>query len=222
MDPKQVLSRAGIASALLGMSGFAQAVVAITPVPELIDASKPAFYVIETPVLNGGNYMIFNNTTNLRLLAFGVTNPDTSAVAVIDGLSDAGFVTYSNGITYDFWGAFNLSLANWNDDILGAPSTVSGTSAQALYGDIGTVLGADGYANYFEAWDAYGLTGGVSGWDFGFRDALPASTLFGAAVDEFDNVYTFNSIAAVPEPEIYALTLVGLGLVGWMARRAKR
>ncbi|MBK7767148.1 MAG: FxDxF family PEP-CTERM protein [Sulfuritalea sp.] len=30
---------------------------------------------------------------------------------------------------------------------------------------------------------------------------------------------TFNQVAAIPEPETYALLLAGLGMLGFMARR---
>jgi hypothetical protein len=39
---------------------------------------------------------------------------------------------------------------------------------------------------------------------------------------EFQNLYAVWTVAPVPEPEIYAMMGVGLGLVGWAARRRKR
>jgi hypothetical protein len=38
-----------------------------------------------------------------------------------------------------------------------------------------------------------------------------------ASLDGAGNLH----VAAIPEPETYALMLAGLGLVGWMARRRK-
>lgn len=43
----------------------------------------------------------------------------------------------------------------------------------------------------------------------------------GTATGKVGGFYTFGAVAAVPEPETYALMLAGLGLVGFAARRRK-
>lgn len=64
---------------------------------------------------------------------------------------------------------------------------------------------------------AIALTGknDLSGTDFlhGFLNNDNAGTPMG---------YTYLSVAAVPEPETYAMLLAGLGMTGWMVRRRKR
>ena len=47
-------------------------------VPIVINPQFDAFYVTETPVVNGGEYTIHNNTANLTLVGFGVSNPTSS------------------------------------------------------------------------------------------------------------------------------------------------
>lgn len=46
----------------------------------------------------------------------------------------------------------------------------------------------------------------------------PASTYAGAGTWRFDMV-TVQAAAPIPEPEVYAMLLAGLGLLGWAARR---
>jgi len=52
---------------------------------------------------------------------------------------------------------------------------------------------------------------------FGFRAANQADAGGGSATTTISNF----SVSAVPEPETYAMLLVGLGLLGFAARRRK-
>lgn len=45
----------------------------------------------------------------------------------------------------------------------------------------------------------------------------------GTGIGEFGGVYKGTiAVAPVPEPEIYAMMVVGMGVMGWAARRKKR
>jgi len=75
-----------------------------------------------------------------------------------------------------------------------------------------------------------GLYTASTGWqsfNYVFNQAGMANVAFGVAdVGDFDNTTQLSldnvSIAAVPEPENYALFLAGLGLIGVVARRRRR
>ena len=59
--------------------------------------------------------------------------------------------------------------------------------------------------------------GGEAGRTFvGFED------LYGGGDKDYnDHMFSFTNVSAVPEPETYAMLLVGLGLVGFTLRRRK-
>jgi hypothetical protein len=61
----------------------------------------------------------------------------------------------------------------------------------------------------------------VTGWENilnTFFSGIPS--YYGFNVTAADNGLTLN-VAAVPEPEIYAMMMVGLGLLGWVGRRKR-
>lgn len=69
-----------------------------------------------------------------------------------------------------------------------------------------------GYNSFFQA----DYTGQVTQRAFGVGDNLAYSNATGALVTQF------NTVPAVPEPESYALMVLGLGAVGAMTRRQRR
>lgn len=200
--------------------------------PTVIDGTYDAFYVTETATPNGGAYTIHNNTSNLTLIGFGVSNPSLDAVATIDDNPGAGFVTFSDGNTVDFWRPMNLVVGNWASEALYDDYYDTLSDAQALFGDFADALDGEDNANYFEIFDASGLAPGLSGADFGFAEAQIASTLFGVAVDGNNNTFAFiggqvnpgttptPNPGTVPLPAAGWMLLAGLGGLGALRRRA--
>ena len=61
--------------------------------------------------------------------------------------------------------------------------------------------------------------------EFGFRNGFvfdPQTAAEAMILEDNFNVTLTQSVAAVPEPETYAMMLVGLGFLGWRARRNRR
>lgn len=239
--------KAGItASAAVAFALFASDAAALTSTieettPDIANPLYEAFYIVETATATGGAYHIYNNTTNLTLIGFGVSNPDPSAVAMIDGEDDGDPVVFSNygdaygngsaTFTWDYWDAFNLHPDNWNETVgIGAEDGLYGSyygdlsSAQALFGDIATALGGDGYANYYQIEDARGLYPGQDGIGFIFENAAVASFLFGVAVDDSNNTFAFISETTpeVPLPAGAVLLLTAIGGLGGLSLRRRR
>ncbi len=214
---------------LVGGTASASSLVAtiVDATPTVVDSAHDAFWVEETATSTGGAYKIHNNTSNLTLLGFGVTNPNTASVAHIDANDSFGFVTFTNS-TADFWEAFNLSAGNWGTADLWADYYGTYATAQQLYGDIGTALGGDGYANYYQMLDATGLEPGEDGWDFNFSYAVPASSLFGIAVDGNNSTFAFitgqvvTPTTTVPVPAALPLLVGGMGVLGFVGARRRK
>ncbi|MCB1725188.1 MAG: VPLPA-CTERM sorting domain-containing protein [Gammaproteobacteria bacterium] len=208
-------------------AGQSQAALTTTigdAVPIVINPQFDAFYVTETPVVNGGEYTIHNNTANLTLVGFGVSNPSLESIALIDGTDAFGFVTFSSGQTSDFWEALNLIDDNWGTAPLWDDLFETSSTPQNLFGDMTTAVGTDINVNYFQILDASGLSPGLSGTDFGFRYAAAASVLIGVAVDEFNNTYAFvggTPVAPVPVPAAGWLMLGALGTLAGFGRRRR-
>jgi len=106
------------------------------------------------------------------------------------------------------WGAFGgaLLVANFGDGTIAAYDVHTGASLGYLKDVNGNVISIEGI---------WGLTFG-NGWSLGDADSL----YFTAGPDEErDGILGRLTVAAVPEPETYALMLAGLGLVRFASRR---
>lgn len=227
----RILACAAMAVGLLTTEASALTATIAETTPVVIDSGKDAFYVVEGYGGGNGTYHIYNNTSNLILLGFGVSNP-LLTIATIDGSASSGFTTFSNigdaygfgGATYtgDTWSPSNLTAGNWTDEDL-VDGLGDAVSAQYLFGDIGTALGGEGNANYFQVIDGIGLLPGQDGVDFGFSLGVAASFLFGVAVDGEGNTYAFITAptSAVPLPAGAVLLISAIGGLGGLSLRKR-
>ena len=196
----------------------------------ILDNNFEAFYVVETETATGGAYTIHNNTTNLTLAGFGVTNGSLDAQATIDGNTDGGFITQSDGNNANLWDAFELIDDNWFEPFKLLDSNYDGFSANELFGPDEDVLSdAEPIAMYFQLLDASALGAGLSASDFGFINSVPASSLFGVANDDQGNVFAFingqvvgigGPAPVVPLPAAGWMLIAGLGGLAAMRRKS--
>lgn len=170
---------------------------------ECIGGGEQDFCVQEIP----SQYQVTNNL-EASVSAFGVTNLETSSVSTWRPNWDAFSITstaWDAGYEFSFWG-----------------NGVSTTD----FGSFATLFGTDPAVNFYFLSD-YGGEFGNDDWSI--VDETDPSFYFNT--DAASDVTAFNSgaqvvfttssssVAAVPEPETYAMLLAGLGLLGWAKRR---
>lgn len=155
------------------------------------------------------------------------------------GAFDSGLDGFLATITVGIFDRATMSLVGSSVTLTGTNQALSGQSRFFDVADFG--LSPGGYsivAHGFSSSDPNGNTGlGGSGptvngggglisfvnsaryGNFGAPFGYPTNIDTGPA-NRYD-AGTFTYVAAVPEPEIYAMMGLGLGLLGWMGRRRK-
>ena len=196
--------RMTIASAVIGMAGLIAAPAANATVTTFTTEASWLSAVGAGSVLENFNDPVL--ASPLTSITGGSFQAGTYAFA---GQQVYGGVASAPGtITFNFSTAIYALGAFW--DLAGPGGPGSNISLNLLGG------GTETFTNYF----ANSLAGGFQG--FTSSSAFTSMTLSegtGCCQETFqvENL----RIAPVPEPETYAMFMVGLGLIGFMARRRK-
>jgi hypothetical protein len=158
------------------------------------------------PVPSGYGGLNWNNFSVLS---------DTSTSGYLNGIVSGTSVAYNswaNPASISSTTAFTLNSAfftgAWNN---GLTIHVTGSGATNYSADI--VVNTTSPTNYVFNWT------GLTSVNFSSSGGTPAGYSGSGAHFAMDNM-TIN-VAAVPEPETYALLLAGLGIIGATARRRK-
>lgn len=135
--------------------------------------------------------------------------------------SHSGFVSFSGNYMYGFGTAGYFDMA-----------ATGGNVFHGLEFTIGTGFDSNPQNVTWQAFSSSILVGSgtlslSNGTIIGFSDAIGFDTLrytsgdgYGSVAPAFDSVHA-QFTAAIPEPEIYAMMLAGLGLLGYVTRRKK-
>lgn len=137
-------------------------------------------------------------TNTLSLLVNGVVTPETAAGVLNNHASSMG----------DF---VNLGTVHAGDVLTFRLNVV--TTGESLFSD--KALNDDGINHvYSTAFSGDAVHGIPAGTYVGFEDLRG-----GGDFDYDDETFVFTNVAAIPEPETYAMLLAGLGIIGWTVRR---
>lgn len=137
-------------------------------------------------------------TNTLSLLVNGVVTPESAAGVLNNHTSSMG----------DF---VNLGSVHKGDVLTFRLNVV--TTGESLFSD--KALNADGVNHvYSTAFSGDAIHGIPAGTYVGFEDLRG-----GGDFDYDDETFVFTNIAAIPEPETYAMLLIGLGVIGNAIRR---
>ena len=173
-----------------------------------------------------------------------VYNVDARANSTSGGIGQAVALTAGSAFTVtvdplDLWSAGALPRWSNANGLTGA--TLLATGAADTNGDVpslvaGTVIGPGSFGNYNQGGLSAPFGSLVGEWGNALGSYFVIGTNYaGVATDSTLNLYYFDSnngdntgsilanvdVAAVPEPETYAMLLAGLGLIGFSARRRK-
>jgi hypothetical protein len=137
-------------------------------------------------------------TNTLSMLVNGVVTPETAAGVLNNHASSMGdFVSLGSVHAGDIL-TFRLNVV---------------TTGETMYSD--KALNTDGinhvYSAAFSGDAAHGIPAGTY---VGFEDLRG-----GGDFDYNDETFVFTHVVAIPEPEAYAMLLIGLGVIGSVIRR---
>lgn len=151
------------------------------------------------------------------LVNHGAGNPTASIPNIIGGTTANGELSYSNPITISFFDTANTSVKSATSffKIQGDWYPLgSGSVFATAYDFTGNVLGSTGDTDN----KIFGVSGPVLQFNIAGIHSVVISGDSGTV--GFDNL-EYGVLSAVPEPKTYGMMLVGLGLLGIVARRRK-
>jgi hypothetical protein len=131
----------------------------------------------------------------------------TKGMGIDDSLGSSTTITFANDVSAfgGFWGNYGLTLGG-------------GSTTLTFFDASGNILGSDSFL-----YDHTTTSDGVldwHGWQFAGA-GIRSLTYQGLFVVNDGLQANSVSVAPIPEPEIYAMMLAGLGILGFAARRKK-
>lgn len=210
----------GVVAATLAMGGAASATTTLTTQYKLssfanqIDTNEYTFtYVVKNLTQNAGS--------QTGLDGFTIYVPDSAILVTTTHPKPATGVEHAPGYWSEGSGS-GLNLGGDGSQNLSAPA---GYTAYTWWGqDPTSVYGTNKTASFSITLDNVAVGTNT----VGISTYLANNTIAGQAFahNQYGNYSTFttsavSAIAAVPEPETYAMLMAGLGLMGFIARRRK-
>jgi len=187
--------------------------------PALAGSIPIVNYSFESPAQGYGGYV--GGATGWVANNSGVWYPYSSQLS--QGPTDGLQVAWSNGgslsqtltsvLTANTQYTLNVDLLNRTDGLINISSTVELLAGSNVLGS-STVTGGIGGTNVLQTVSFFSGVSPYVGQNLGI------ALISGGGQSDWDNV-RLTSVAAVPEPESYAMMLAGLGLLGFMVRRKK-
>lgn len=211
---------------LIGTMGIVMFDIAFSPSGQLYGIDGTRLYTINsntgaTTLIGGSgggnlNSLVFGSDGSLYGASTGLYKFDvgTGARALVGG-TFAGGATSSGDLAFVSGNLYLSTLSS--PDRLQRISTVTGANT-----DIGSI----GFGSVFglaspNSSDLYGFSGTqVLSINVATGAGTVVSTVQGNSLGTvYGSAFRTEAVAAIPEPETYALMLAGLGVVGWTARR---
>jgi len=190
------------ASLTLGTFDYIQS-AGTTRVDGTVDGNSNADIIVNGGVLQG------TGSINTRVKIDGGTLAPGNSIGALT--IDSNLVFTSGTLETEIAG-----IGTGDFDVLNITGMASFTAGMFSFSFL------DGFLpTYGSSWLFLKAVGGISGWQNLGISVTGLSSDYAWFISEDNNGLTFNTVAAVPEPEVYAMMGLGLGLLGWFSRRRK-
>lgn len=207
-------------------------------------APSSALYV----VAGGGNDA--RDTLDVAGAAIAAAGGDLNAAYPIIGAAAARYATDTDWIVNALQGAGAQSIVVWNTPNLGLVPAVTAVGpgasflgsavASAMNAALSAAMADETGVTVFDAYGlltaavmnpgAFGLSNATDACGNASANCNPATSMFWDGIHPTsaghallaDEMLRSAAVVAIPEPETYAMMLMGLGLLGFVARRRKQ